>query len=64
MKVIYHIPIMEKLCTAVSEASNEDKKIDKFILTAEEYKEIEESIDKLDYNNGMYEYYGVPITKE
>lgn len=65
MEVVYHVPIMEKLCTAVTEAGLTEQKIKKFVLTEEEYKELRSHDDyKFDPDGDDLYYYGVPITRE
>lgn len=65
MEIVYHIPIMEKLCSAITESGLSGRKIDEFILNEKEYEELCEHDDyKLSCSRDDFEYYGVPITKE
>ena len=67
MKVIYHIPILTKLCSAMEEADIMKKKIDYFVLNRDEFKELmkkenEEKIYKDD--SGKVYFYNIRVIPE
>jgi len=39
MRIVYHVPILTKLSSALTEAEDYGKKIEMFVLTDEEYNE-------------------------
>lgn len=67
MKVIYHIPIEEKLSEAITKASDYGKKIDSFVLSEDEYNELMRTRPShLSVNTQLstVKYYGIRVLTE
>jgi len=67
VKVIYHIPILRKLCSAIEEADIMKKKIDYFVLNRDEFRELmkkenEEELYKDD--SGKVYFYNIRVISE
>jgi hypothetical protein len=66
MKIIYHVPVLEKMATALTDAGDYGKEIEQFILTDREWDEFLKvnNVNKHRMQNGTYEFYGVPVIPE
>jgi hypothetical protein len=66
MRIIYHVPILEKIVDAITRAGDMNKKIDKIVLTDKEWQEFlaNPKTKTMKQSDGTYEFYDVEITSE
>jgi hypothetical protein len=66
MRIIYHIPILEKIVDAITKANDLSNKIDKIVLTKAEWEEFLDNpkIEGMKKSDGTYKFYGVEIISE
>lgn len=67
MRIVYHIPIEEKLVDAITKASDYGKKIDAFVLSEDEYTELMRARSShLSVNKQLstVKYYGIRVLTE
>jgi len=68
MKVIYKKTILDKIHEAIRDAMDENRQIEKIILTREEFQELRGELrnyyNKIIYTDEPEVVYGVPVMKE
>jgi hypothetical protein len=66
MQIVYHVPVLTRIVSAITLAGDTNRQIDYIILNYKEWEELEQDSNAKKFRNkdGTYEIYGAIVAKE